>query len=61
MNYNIKTGIIISTILILLSMLSLQYKIVGAQTVIDVFIMSAFIVNLSLIYKIFQKQNKTEK
>ena len=61
MNYNIKTELIISTILILLSLITLQYNVFGTQTIIDIFIMSAFIVNISLIFKVFKKQKKTDQ
>jgi len=61
MNYNIKTGLIISTILIFLSLITLQYNVFGTQTIIDIFIMSAFIVNISLIFKVFKKQKKTDQ
>ncbi|SFZ95236.1 hypothetical protein SAMN05428642_1186 [Flaviramulus basaltis] len=61
MNYNIKTGLIISTILIFLSLITLQYNVFGTQTIIDIFIMSAFIVNISLLFKVFKKQKKTDQ
>ncbi|WP_008636110.1 hypothetical protein [Bizionia argentinensis] len=55
MNY-IKTGLIISTIIILLAMIFLQYDILGVNTVKDVFIIPAFIINTSLIFKIFKSK-----
>ena len=61
MNYNIKTELIISTILIFLSLITLQYNVFGTQTIIDIFIMAAFIVNISLIFKVFKKQKKTDQ
>lgn len=58
MNY-IKTGLIISTIIIFLSMIFLQYDVFGVNTVKDVFIIPAFIINASLIFKIFRNKKQT--
>jgi hypothetical protein len=58
MNYDIKTGLIISTILIFLSIITLQYNVFGTEIIIDVFIMSAFIINSSLIFKVFQNKKR---
>ena len=61
MNYNIKTGLIVSTILIFLSIVTLQYNVFGTDIIIDVFIASAFIINISLLFKIFEdKKEKVE-
>lgn len=57
MNY-LKTGLIISTIIILLAMIFLHYDILGVNTVKDVFIIPAFIINASLIYKIFKTRKE---
>ena len=51
-----KAGLIISTILIFLSLISLQYNVFGTQAIIDVFIASAFIVNTSLLFKAFKNK-----
>jgi hypothetical protein len=59
MNYNIKTGLIISTILIFLSIITLKYNVFGTETIIDVFIASAFIINVSLLFKVFKDKKKT--
>ena len=58
MNY-IKTGLIISTIIIFLSILFLQYDVFGVSTIKDVFIIPAFIINASLIFKIFKNKKQT--
>jgi len=58
MNY-IKTGLIISTIIIFLSMIFLQYDVFGVNTIKDVFIIPAFIINASLIFKIFRNKKQT--
>ena len=58
MNYNIKTGLIISTFLIFLSIITLQYNVFGTKTIIDVFITSALIINISLIFKVFKDKKK---
>ena len=58
MNY-IKIGLIISTIIIFLSMLFLQYDVFGVSTIKDVFIIPAFIINVSLIFKIFRNKKQT--
>lgn len=58
MNYNIKTGLIVSTILIFLSIVTLQYNVFGTETIIDVFIASAFIINVSLLFKIFKDKKE---
>ena len=56
MNY-IKTGLIFSTIIIFLSVMFLQYDALEVRTVRDVFIIPAFIINVSLIFKVFKKNN----
>lgn len=60
MNY-VKTGLIISTIIIFLSMIFLQHDILGADTVRDVFIIPAFIINVSLVFKVFRSKKQTSK
>jgi len=60
MNY-IKTGLIISTIIIFLSMIFLQYDVINVSTIKDVFIIPAFIINSSLIFKIFKTKKLTAK
>lgn len=60
MNY-LKTGLLISTILILLSIIFLQYDELGVKTINKVFIIPAFIINGLLITKVFKnKKQKTE-
>ena len=54
MNYTIKTGLILSTVLLLLALISMQYDLIGTQTVIDVFIAVALIINASLLIKVFK-------
>lgn len=58
MNY-IKTGLIISTMIIFISMLCLQYDVIEVNTIKDVFIIPAFIINISLIFKIFRSNKQT--
>ena len=57
----IKTGLIISTIIIFLLMIFLQYDVFGINTVKDVFIIPAFIINASLIFKIYRNKKETVK
>lgn len=59
MNFNIKTGLIVSTILIFLSIITLQYNVIGTETIIDVLIASAFIINCSLLFKVFKDKKMT--
>jgi hypothetical protein len=61
MNYSIKTGLIISTILIFLSVITLQYNVFGTETIFHVFIASAFGINISLIFKVFKDTKKTSE
>ena len=61
MNYSIKTELIPSTILIFLSIITLQYNVFGTQTIIDVFLLSAFIVNFSLIFKVVRNKKNMSK
>ena len=61
MNYSIKTELITSTILIFLSIITLQYNVFGTQTIIDVFLLSAFIVNFSLIFKVMRNKKNMSK
>lgn len=58
MNY-IKIGLTISTIIIFLSMIFLQYDIFGVNTIKDVFTIPALIINASLIFKIFRNKKQT--
>jgi hypothetical protein len=60
MNY-IKTGLIVSTIIIFLSVMFLQYDALEVRTVRDVFIIPAFIINVSLIFKVFKKNKQLNK
>jgi hypothetical protein len=60
MNY-IKTGLIVSTIIIFLSVMFLQYDILEVRTIRDVFIIPAFIINVSLIFKVFKKNKQLNK
>ena len=55
----IKTGLIVSTIIIFLSMMFLQYDVIEVSTVRDVFIIPAFVINVSLIFKIFKEKKQT--
>lgn len=50
----LKTGLLISTFFILLSMIFLQYDVLEVNTIIGVFIIPSFIINVALILKIFQ-------
>lgn len=50
----LKTGLLISTFFILLSMIFLQYDVSEVNTIIGVFIIPSFIINVALILKIFQ-------
>ena len=59
MNY-IKTGLIISTIIIFISIIFLQYDVIGVNTIKDVLLIPAFIINTSLIIKLLNNK-KTEK
>jgi hypothetical protein len=58
---NLKTGLIISTILIFLSIVFLQYDMLGVKTISNVFIIPAFIINGLLITKIFRNKKQTTK
>ena len=55
MDNTIKTGLAVSTLLILISLLTLQYNIFGTQTIIDVFIATALIINAAVLIKVFKK------
>ncbi|GAL63346.1 hypothetical protein [Algibacter lectus] len=57
MNY-IKTGLIISTIIIFLSMVFLEYDVLSVNTIKDVFVIPAFIINVALIFKVFKKNKQ---
>ncbi|SFD43093.1 hypothetical protein SAMN04489722_109129 [Algibacter lectus] len=57
MNY-IKTGLIISTIIIFLSMVFLEYDVLTVNTIKDVFVIPAFIINVALIFKVFKKNKQ---
>jgi amino acid permease len=57
MNY-IKTGLILSTIIIIFSIIILQYKMLEVRTVIDLFLSSAFIINAFVIIKIFKNDKQ---
>ena len=57
MNY-IKTGLIISTIIIFLSIVFLEYDVLGVNTIKDVFVIPAFIINIALIFKVFKKNKQ---
>jgi NADH:ubiquinone oxidoreductase subunit K len=59
MNISIKTGLIISTILLFISIITLQYNVFGTRTIIDVFIGSALLINILLLNKIFKNKKKT--
>jgi NADH:ubiquinone oxidoreductase subunit K len=59
MNISIKTGLIISTILLFISIITLQYNVFGTKTIIDIFISSALIINISLLTKILKNKKKT--
>lgn len=56
MNY-LKTGLALSTILMFMSVIFLQYEVFGAKTISAVFIMPAVVINASLLYKVFKKPN----
>ncbi|ULC59512.1 hypothetical protein MBM09_00700 [Flaviramulus sp. BrNp1-15] len=53
-----KIGLIISTVIIFSSIVLLQYDILELNTVIDVFIIPAFIVNISLVFKVFKNKKQ---
>jgi len=57
MNY-IKTGLIISTIIIFLSIMFLEYDVLGVNTIKDVLVIPAFIINIALIFKVFKKNKQ---
>jgi hypothetical protein len=57
MNY-IKTGLIISTIIIFLSIVFLEYDVLGVNTIKDVLVIPAFIINIALIFKVFKKNKQ---
>lgn len=54
----LKTGLIASTLIIFLAMMFLTYNILGIRTVVDLFIIPAFIINISLVVKIFRKKEE---
>ncbi|MEL0652999.1 hypothetical protein V6246_16370 [Algibacter sp. TI.3.09] len=54
----IKTGLIISTIIIFLSMVFLEYDVLSVNTIKDVFVIPAFIINVALIFKVFKKNKQ---
>ncbi|AUC21608.1 hypothetical protein BTO15_05600 [Polaribacter sejongensis] len=54
-----KFGLIISTVLILLTMITLKYNAIETGAIIDIFLYSAFIINFSLIFDIFKSKKKT--
>lgn len=53
----LKTGLIISTLIILLSMIFITYDILEVRTIVDLFIIPAFIINGSLLFKVFRNKN----
>lgn len=57
MNY-LKTGLILSTLIILIAMILLSSDVLEVSTVRDVFIIPAFIINFSLIFKLFMTKKK---
>ena len=54
----LKTRLIASTFIIFLSMILLTYDILGVRTVVDVFIIPAFVINVALIFRIFKNKNE---
>lgn len=53
MNY-LKTGLILSTLIILIAIFLLGSEVLEISTVRDVFIIPAIIINVSLIFKLFK-------
>lgn len=53
----LKTGLIISTLITLLSMIFITYDILEVRTIVDLFIIPAFIINGSLLFKVFRNKN----
>ncbi|SEC53125.1 hypothetical protein SAMN04489761_3245 [Tenacibaculum sp. MAR_2009_124] len=57
----IKTGLIIKSILLLLSILFSKYDVVRIETIIDIFLIPCLAISLSILFRLYKNKNNHEK